>query len=97
MWSFRDPARAAASSRLYRYYLQTAREVLGRRAYAGQQLSVPTRLLFGADDFYIPLALLQDIEAHGDDLTLDVVRGCGHWMLEERPNLIADQARTLFG
>jgi pimeloyl-ACP methyl ester carboxylesterase len=94
---FRDPARAAAASRLYRYYLQTARVVLLRRAYAGQRLSAPTRLLFGADDFYIPLALLQDIEAHGDDLTLELVRGCSHWMPEERPNLIAERALALFG
>ena len=94
---FRDPARVAAASRLYRYYLQTARVVLLRRAYAGQRLSAPTRLLFGADDFYIPLALLQDIEAHGDDLTLEVVRGCSHWMPEERPDLIAERALALFG
>jgi pimeloyl-ACP methyl ester carboxylesterase len=94
---FRDPARAAAASRLYRYYLQTARAVLLRRAYAGQRLSVPTRLLFGADDFYIPLALLQNIETHGDDLTLEVVRGCSHWMPEERPDLIAERALALFG
>jgi pimeloyl-ACP methyl ester carboxylesterase len=26
-----------------------------------------------------------------------VVNGCSHWMLEERPDLIADQARALFG
>jgi pimeloyl-ACP methyl ester carboxylesterase len=68
-----------------------------RRAYAGQRLSVPTRLLFGADDFYIPLALLQNIETHGDDLTLEVVRGCSHWMPEERPDLIAERALALFG
>jgi pimeloyl-ACP methyl ester carboxylesterase len=71
--------------------------VLLRRAYADQRLEAPTRLLFGADDFYIPLALLQDIEAHGDDLTLEVVRGCSHWMPEERPDLIAERALALFG
>ena len=41
--------------------------------------------------------VLEDIEAHGDDLTLDVVRGCSHWIPEERPDLIAGQARALFG
>jgi pimeloyl-ACP methyl ester carboxylesterase len=94
---FRDPARAAAASGLYRYYLRAARVILLRRAFEGQRLAAPTRLLFGADDFYIPLAVLDDIEAHGDDLALDVVRGCGHWIPEERPDLIADQARALFG
>ena len=95
---FRDSARAAAASRLYRYYLQlVAQAVLPRHLFAGQRLSAPTRLLFGADDFYIPLALLEEVEAHGDDLTLDVISGCSHWMPEERPDLIAEQARALFG
>jgi pimeloyl-ACP methyl ester carboxylesterase len=94
---FRDRARAAASSRLYRSYLRLAQAILLRRAFEGQQLEVPTRLLFGADDFYIPVALLEDVEAHGDDLTLEVVGDCSHWMPEERPDLIADRARALFG
>ena len=95
---FRDSARAAAASRLYRYYLQlVAQAVLLRRPFEGQRLSAPTRLLFGADDFYIPLALLEGVEAHSDDLTLDVISGCSHWMPEERPDLIAEQARVLFG
>jgi pimeloyl-ACP methyl ester carboxylesterase len=94
---FRDPARAAAAARLYRYYLQTARLVLLRRAFAGHRLQTPTRLLFGADDFYIPPAFLAGVEAHGDDLTLEVIRGCSHWMPEERPDLITERALTLFG
>ena len=94
---FRHPARAAAASRLYRYYLQMARAVLLRRTFAGQRLDIPTRLLFGANDFYIPLAVLEEVEAHGDDLTLEVVRGCSHWLPEERPDLIADRAMALFG
>ena len=94
---FRHPARSAAASRLYRHYLQMAQAILLRRAFAGQRLHTPTRLLFGADDFYIPVAVLEEVEAHGDDLTLEVVRGCSHWMPEERPDLIADRAMALFG
>jgi pimeloyl-ACP methyl ester carboxylesterase len=94
---FRDPARAAAASRLYRYYLQTTQAILLRRTFAGQRLQAPTRLLFGADDFYIPAAVLEHVEAHGDDLTLDIVRGCSHWMPEEHPDLVAARARALFG
>jgi pimeloyl-ACP methyl ester carboxylesterase len=94
---FRDRARTAASSRLYRSYLRLAQAILLRRAFEGQRLQAPTRLLFGADDFYIPVAVLEEVEAHGVDLTLEVVKGCSHWMPEERPDLIADQARALFG
>ncbi len=94
---FRDPARAAAATRLYQYYLQMAPAILLRRAFAGQRLRTPTRLLFGADDFYIPVAAVEEVEAHGDDLTLEVVRGCSHWMPEGRPDLIAERAMALFG
>ena len=41
-------------------------------------------------------AVLEEIESHGADLTLEVVEGGGHWMPEERPDLIADRARALF-
>jgi pimeloyl-ACP methyl ester carboxylesterase len=95
---FRDSARAAAASLLYRYYLQlVAQGILLRCPFVGQRLSAPTRLLFGADDFYIPLALLEGVQAHGDVLSLNVITGCSHWMPEERPDLIAEQARALFG
>jgi pimeloyl-ACP methyl ester carboxylesterase len=93
---FRDRARTAASSRLYRSYLRLAQAILLRHEFEGQRLQAPTRLLFGADDFYIPVAVLEEIGAHGADLTIEVVDGCSHWMPEERPDLIADRARALF-
>jgi hypothetical protein len=31
-----------------------------------------------------PVAVLEEIEAHRADLTLEVVEGCSHWMLEAR-------------
>jgi pimeloyl-ACP methyl ester carboxylesterase len=93
---FRDRARAAATSRLYRSYLHLAQAILLRRAFEGQRLKAPTRLLFGANDFYIPVAVLEEVEAHGDDLALEVVTDCSHWMPEERPDLIADRASALF-
>jgi pimeloyl-ACP methyl ester carboxylesterase len=94
---FRDPARAAAASRLYRSYLRLAQAILVRHPYEGRRLEVPARLLFGADDFYLPTALLDDVEVHGDDLTLELIVGGGHWLPEERPDLIAERARALFG
>jgi pimeloyl-ACP methyl ester carboxylesterase len=53
---FRDRARTAASSRLYRSYLRLAQAILLRHAFEGQRLQAPTQLLFGAHDFYIPVA-----------------------------------------
>ena len=92
---FRDRARTAASSQLYRSYWRLAHAILLRRAFEGQRLQAPTQV--GANDFYIPVAMLEEIEAHGADLTLEVVEGCSHWMPEERPDLITARARALFG
>jgi hypothetical protein len=43
------------------------------------------------------VAVLEEVDAHGDDLTLEVVRSCSHWMPDERPDLIANRAMALFG
>ena len=52
-------------------------------------------MLFGANDFYIPVVVLEEIEAHGADLTLEVVEGSATGC-QERPDLITDRARALF-
>ncbi len=94
---FAEPARASASSLLYRSYLRLAlATALGRR-YDGLRLTVPTRVLFGRDDAYIPLAYLDGLETRGDDVRVELVDGCGHWTPEERPELVADRALTFFG
>ena len=65
----------------------------GRSAAAGWQ--VPVRLLHGSRD---PLGreLATGIEHHADDGALEIVRGAGHFLPEETPELVADRARALF-
>jgi pimeloyl-ACP methyl ester carboxylesterase len=92
-----EPARARASSLLYRAYLRLGAAALIGRRYDRMRLSVPTRMLFGREDAYIPLAYLDGLEARGDDITVERVPDCGHWTPEERPELIAERARELFG
>jgi pimeloyl-ACP methyl ester carboxylesterase len=92
-----DPARARASSHLYRAYLSLAVRAAFKRRYDRLRLTVPTRILFGREDPYIPLAYLDGLETRGDDIVVELVPDCGHWTLEERPELVAERARTLFG
>lgn len=91
-----DPARTHATAGLYRYYLRVAAQILIARRYERERLTVPTRLLFGTGDIYVPAAHLADGERHGDDFKIEFVPGCGHYMPEERPDLIADRAREFF-
>jgi pimeloyl-ACP methyl ester carboxylesterase len=53
----RHPARARASCLLYRSYLRTARDIFIHRRYDHDYLTVPTRLVFGTEDFYVPSAM----------------------------------------
>ncbi len=93
----RDPARALAHSRLYRwsFWGGITRIVLGR--YRGMRLRTPTRLVFGTEDFAISPRAVEGFEPYADDMRLELVPGCGHYIADERPELVLERARELFG
>jgi pimeloyl-ACP methyl ester carboxylesterase len=82
-----EPARARASVRLYRTFVlrEAVRGARGR-------LHVPARLVVGARDPVIRPSLLAGRERYADDLTIEVVPDCGHWIPAERPDLVAERA-----
>jgi pimeloyl-ACP methyl ester carboxylesterase len=87
-----EPARARASARLYRTFL--AREVA--RSPRGR-LCVPTRIMVGSRDPAVPVVLLDGAQEDADDLSVEIVAECGHFIPEERPELVAQRAREHFG
>jgi pimeloyl-ACP methyl ester carboxylesterase len=90
---FREPDRADAAMKLYRYYLRIfASGVRGGGSYRAKRLAVPTLLLFGSDDRYVSTRLLPGYESHADDMELELVDDCGHFIVNERPELIARRA-----
>jgi pimeloyl-ACP methyl ester carboxylesterase len=90
-----DPARAEASSQLYRSYLTTFRRALGGRDREGR-LTVPLRLLFGARDLGISKSLLRGYEPHADDMEVELVPDSGHFLPDENPELVAERALAFF-
>jgi pimeloyl-ACP methyl ester carboxylesterase len=95
MTRFRDPARAQGVSRLYRYLQRAAREVLMGR-WRSHRLTVPTLHLFGERDRYISKHVLPGFERYADDMRLELVHDCGHFIVDERPDLVVARARELF-
>jgi pimeloyl-ACP methyl ester carboxylesterase len=92
----REPARAEASQELYRSYVRSALAMSARRPYQGMRLTVPTRLLVGRRDQAVPEVVVQGFEPHADDMAVELLDGCGHFLPEERPELVVRRAVDLF-
>jgi len=91
-----EPARARAAVQMYRVFNLRELVPVLRGRYAEQRLTVPTRMLFGTDDAAIHPDLLVGYEPHVDDMAIEYVPGCGHFIADERPELVAERARAFF-
>jgi pimeloyl-ACP methyl ester carboxylesterase len=87
---------ARATMLLYRSYVKSIREVGIKDRFREMRLTVPTLFLFGSNDFAISYRLLEGLERHGDDLTVERVPDSGHFIAEEKPELVARRAGEHF-
>jgi pimeloyl-ACP methyl ester carboxylesterase len=88
-----EPARARAAVQMYRIFnLRESWQII-RGRYAKQRLTVPTLMLFGTDDTALRPEILAGYENHADEMELELVPGCGHFIADERPDLVAERAR----
>jgi pimeloyl-ACP methyl ester carboxylesterase len=90
--SFREPARADAVVQLYRYYQRALREGVAQR-WRDTRLTVPTLILFGERDRYVTPRLLAGYEPHAEDLRVELVPDSGHFVINEKPELVIERAR----
>lgn len=90
--SFREPDRAQAVVELYRYYQRVVLETV-RGRWARRRLSAPTLLLFGERDVSLSTKLLPGYESHADDMRLELVPGSGHFIVDEKPELVIERTR----
>ena len=90
-----EPEHAWASVQYYRtFQLREAWPVVSGR-FRKARLATPTLLLFGKDDAAIDWRLLRDVERQGDDFTVELVDDCGHFIADERPDLVEARALEL--
>ncbi len=95
--SFRSRDRALASSHLYRSFLLRELPRLKKGHYRSRRSSVPTRILAGEADPVIRADILVGYEPYADEMSVEEIAGCGHFIAEERPDLVIERARQLFG
>lgn len=90
----RQPARAHASSLIYRDFLLREAPAVMRGRYAAMPLTVPTHLLYGMRDWALGPDLPKAAVARArDSLTLEMIDDSGHFIAEERPDLVIARAR----
>jgi len=92
--SAREPARARASEHLmYRFaYHEIIPTLLGRNR--GLRLSVATLML--TRDVQLSRRSLGGYQRYADELSVELVAGGGHFLPEERPELVVASARAFF-
>jgi pimeloyl-ACP methyl ester carboxylesterase len=88
--------RARASELLYRTFLlrEAVPVVAGR--YSGSALEVPTLLVVGERDVVTPVRLVRGLVAHSDAVELELVPDAGHFIVDEKPGLVADLVLSFF-
>jgi pimeloyl-ACP methyl ester carboxylesterase len=91
----RQPERARASVLYYRTF---QRELVGLLAgrYRRARLRTPTRVLFGTADRVLTPHHLDGIARNADDVAVELVTDSGHFIADEKPDLVAARALELF-
>jgi pimeloyl-ACP methyl ester carboxylesterase len=94
----RSPERARAGALLYRGFLRRALATgRGRNEFAGRRLTMPAHFLFGERDRYVSRHATDGFEANSDDGVLEFVPDSGHFIQEDKPELVTERALLLFG
>jgi pimeloyl-ACP methyl ester carboxylesterase len=91
----REPARAAASSALYRQFQLRELPALAAGKLAAARVEVPVLQLFPRGDAVQTTAMLHGLERHAPQAQAEIVDG-GHFLVDQRPQLVADRACTWF-
>ncbi|HEV2857364.1 MAG TPA: alpha/beta hydrolase [Solirubrobacterales bacterium] len=94
--TFTEPARARAGVQMYRVFNLREVPAMARGRYADAHLRVPTHLLFGAQS-PLPHQAVRGYERYAEEMELEIVPDCGHFIADEMPDLVAERAREFFG
>ncbi|WP_051897873.1 alpha/beta fold hydrolase [Sciscionella sediminilitoris] len=84
---FTVPERAKVGQDTYRTFLRHEAGKLARGAEQ-RRATVPIKALFGIEDFAIHHALADPRTAKAGEYSLELVAGCGHFITEQRPDLV---------
>lgn len=85
----REPDRARAGTRTYRQLVVPELMRMLRGGYRDRLPTMPTLVLYGADDPLVSLAVLDDVERYASSIRVEELPGTGHWVVDEQPGEVA--------
>ena len=88
---FRERERAEASSQIYRTFLRRELRPILKGRYADARLTVPTLLMYGAEDPVINADRLGPWQDHADDMRVEEIPGAAHFLPEEAPEPVLER------
>jgi pimeloyl-ACP methyl ester carboxylesterase len=89
--------RARVSELFYRTFLLREVGPVAAGRYLGMELRVPTLVLFGDRDLVQPVRAAREAAARSAAIELQLVPGASHFVVDERPELVAETAIRFFG
>jgi pimeloyl-ACP methyl ester carboxylesterase len=94
--ALREPARARAAERVQTEfaYREIVPTLFGK--HRSTRLKVPTLMLNGTKDFALAPTELRGYEPYADELRVELIADAGHFLHEERPQLVAETAVRFF-
>jgi pimeloyl-ACP methyl ester carboxylesterase len=94
---FAEPGHAVAGSRWYRSAQTRDVPRWFRGEYADTRIDVPVHFLHGMDDPVITPMMVRPFQERAADFRIETVDGVGHWIVEQRPELVLDRLRGFLG
>jgi pimeloyl-ACP methyl ester carboxylesterase len=93
---FAERRRSWASVQTYRTFVTRELAAMIRGRYRDRRLRAQTLWLHGTGDVVIRPFMLEGTEPYADDLKVELVEGAGHFIADERPELVLERALSFF-
>jgi pimeloyl-ACP methyl ester carboxylesterase len=90
-----DGERGMATERLYRSFVLRELPRIARGRYSPDDLRVPVELILGGRDPVATYRVAEDIVGQTDQIELELVADSGHFVVDEKPELVADRLLAL--